>query len=221
MKTSTLYFIGLFIISSCQYDKTDKKPIWSYIKSNSDTKTFELTTDSSFAASIFVRQKAKQLNDTTWEFEFYWTRSDSIPINKSVERYSLNALELLEQCFYESDSVNQAIEVKAEIIGKKYFSLSDSIISCDFKYKFQTDPYLTMKIRTQFHHSFQLLDLLGEDNLDCLVITSKDQIILDYSDNRKDTTMFSNSRRIYTKGKGLIFFEQVGESQKFSYQLKD
>jgi hypothetical protein len=215
-----LFFMELTIFFSCQSGEGIKNPIWDYIKSPSDNRVFQLTTDSSFATRLFfIKQNSKLVNDTTWEFEFYWTRYDSLPIQKSIERYSTNTLELLEQSFFEPNSLIGASEVKAEITGKKYFSLVDSNNIYDFQYKFKTDPYLIMKIHTQFSHKFEQINTLGNDNLDCLVIISKDQITLEYSDKRKDTTMFENSRRVYAKGKGLIFFEQSAGRRKLAYKL--
>jgi hypothetical protein len=172
---------------------------------------------------LYIKQNLRLVNDTTSEFEYYWTRSDSLPIQKSVERYSTNTLELLEQSLYEPNSLNGALEVKAEIISNKKISLvnSNNIYIYDLLYKFQTDPYVIMKIHTQFSHKFEHIDILGKDNEDCFVLISMDRITLEYTDKRKDTTMFANSQRIYAKGKGLIFFEQGTEGMKYSYKLKE
>jgi hypothetical protein len=222
----TIYHILIIaILISCHSNKSDENSILDYIllKNRQDTtyREFQFKKDSTISR-IFIRQKAHKINDTIWQLEYNWRRSDSIPINKSIERYASNYIQFVSQSFYESsvDSESKVSEVKAEILGKNSFLLNELPGSIDLKYKFQSDPYLIAKVHSDFFHEFKSIDSLDYIGSDWLIVTSKDKMSLEYSDSRKDTTFISTFIRVYAKDRGLMFFMEQHANEKYLYRLK-
>jgi hypothetical protein len=219
-----LSLIALLFLVSCQSNRSEKRII-DYIKLDNNTENayreYEYKTDTT-VASVFIKQKVKQINDTLWEFEFNWMRSDSIPINKSIERYSINnSFQLIAQSYYYSrNSKNEPVELKSEIVNQKSFTKNSPQASFDLKFLFPEDKNKTIKMHSDIEYKFQSIDSLGAQGTDCMVLFTKARTTLDYSDARKDTTLFTEGISVSAKGEGLIMFWQTTNGKKVFYRLK-
>jgi hypothetical protein len=218
-----LFFISLTSLLSCQTKDENHPSIIDYIKypDSEHIREFQSKTDSSIL-KVFVQQDIIKLNDSILELNYIWKRSDSLLINNSHEKYYVNnSIEFISQSFYEIDSLNIPLEVKGAFLSEKKFSLDQSNPSIEVQYKFQTDSSLTMNLLTKFEYKFQKIDTLNLINTNCLIISTKDKITLNYTDERNDTTMLSSSIRVYGKEKGLILFKQETKDSKVTYRIKE
>lgn len=214
-----LFYIILFIFFvSCQSNQTEKN-ILDYIILKNNVKVFQSTIDSSALYSITITQNTVQINDTTYELEFIWTRFDSLPFNKSIERCSPSSVELIEASYYALDSSKRPVEIRPEIIEKKRFTLQGPNI-LDMRAKFKNDSNLTMLIHMELFYKFFKIDSLGLNGKDCMELKTKNKLTMDYSDNRRDTILFSENRGIYEKGNGVIYFESNNNGRNIAYKLK-
>jgi len=218
-----LSLIALLFLVSCQSNRSEKRII-DYIKWDNNTENayreYEYKTDTT-VASVFIKQKSKQINDTLWEFEFNWMRSDSIPINKSIERYSINnSFQLIAQSYYSRNSRNELVELKSELVNQKLVTKNSHQASFDLRFTFSDDKNKTMKMHSDIEYKFQTIDSLGPQGADCMVLYTKARTTLDYSDARKDTTLYTEGTSVSAKGEGLIMFWQTTNGKKVFYRLK-
>jgi hypothetical protein len=214
-----LTIISFVFILSCH--SPNEKLIYDYINFNNGTKEFRLTSDTN--VRFFVRQNSKQINDTIWEFEFYWTRSDSLPFNKSIERYTPNGVELLEHSFYGYDSITKkVVEINANITGKKKFSFSDPDNVFEFEYKPEFTRTGIIKINATYNFDFVKIDSFENDGADFLVLNLKSKINMEHFEHQSDTTFYTKGLAVYKKNKGLIYYQKSGRNGKLlAFKLKE
>ncbi len=216
----TLIIPIVFLLFSCQSTGIDKFSVIDYLVMHNESREFQSVNNSSML-DLTINQIAEQINDTLWEFEFNWVRSDLFPINKSIEKYSSNNYyEIVAQSYYELNADKKPLEIHAEIIGGRTFNLSSKNCIYDIRYNFQTDKYLTMIIHSENTINLEKIDTLSKNSV-FLVFSSKDRILLDYSDNRNDSTFFIENKRVYEKGNGLILFIQKNGSDTIIYRMKN
>lgn len=221
MKVKILLIPVMLFLENCQSPISNLHNInfIDYLDLQNNSKKFEELRDSEIQ-ELIMNQIVHQINDTLWEFEFKWLRIDSLPISKSVERYSnKDYYKMVSHSYYELDSNGKPLEVHAQNFGENTFKLNDEPVIYDLKYKFQTDPYLTMVIHSENEINHEKIDSLSKHTI-FLTNTSKDQFLLDYSDKRKDSTFFVENKRVYEKGKGLILLIQKHENATYIYRLK-
>ncbi len=186
---------------------------------NFNYREFQSYRDSSLT-KIFISQRWEQVNDSTWQFEYAWKNIDSLPINRSIERYTKNKVELVAQYIYEMDSANNPHEVSFNVENNKPCFISSEGCSFDAKAKFVIDSNFTMLVHTDIKYNFKLIETYPESERDCLVVTSSDRITFDFSDSRRDTVINSIGTRIYSKGLGLVYFSDNDGGNIYEFQLK-
>ena len=211
----------IFLLGSCQkvIHKSENINVIDFLDLQNNSKKYEQV-NASETQDLTINQSVSQINDTLWGFEFKWLRIDSLPISKSIERYSnKNYYEVISHSYYELDSNKKPLEVNAKILGKKTFQIDNEPLIYDLEYKFRTDPSLTMKIHSENEMKLEKIDTLSKNTI-FLTISSKDRFLLDYSDSKKDSTFMVENKRVYEKGKGLILFTQKQFNATYIYRLK-
>src|SRR5689334_6996453 len=127
------YFLKILLIAfaacimSCQRD--DKKNIVEYLKwpegENALREYVNYLSDSTMQR-IFVHQQYKEITPSGWEFEYAFTRIDSIPIMHDIERfYDNNDIEIAEYSLFEMDPEGKPLPIKAEIVSGKKQTLNN------------------------------------------------------------------------------------------------
>ncbi len=165
---------------------------------------------------IFISEISRQVNDNCWEFEYLFRRKDSIPIQKSIERYySNNEFELLQASVFELDSNNKPIEIKGEILNGKRMSLNEK--NSHFNIAFIFSSGQRIQYSCDLSHQIYFKDSL---NSNILILSSKNKILLSNIPSRNDTVLFTTSTRIFEKGKGLIQFSESSGTKAEFYNLK-
>ncbi len=224
MRTSFALLISILFLASCTEQKAEtKRSLLDYIlvpdAGLSSEREFIKNTDSTIAR-LFLSEKHKQINDSAWEFEFFWSNQDSILVSSSKEIYRPDGSTILSESFYELDSLQNTLEAVASFSGNRNFMLNKDVNPFRFQYTYRTEPPLTMKVESYWSSKFEQIDSLGVTGKDCLVITSNDRATVDYSGDKKDTTMSFTSIRIYSKGHGLIRFGTQNGSRLSWYKLR-
>ncbi len=222
MKYIFFFFIaGIFI--HCNPEKNSDSGIIDYLKwddvDNSNYREFRSYSDST-VTKIFISQQWEQIDDSTWQFEYAWKNIDSLPINRSIERYTKNKVELVAQYIYERDAAGNAHEVSFNLEGNKSCSLHSDGCSFDAKAIFLIDTNFIMSVHTDMKYDFKMIDSLPAEERDCMIVNSTDKITFDFSDNRRDTVITSIGTRIYSKGLGLIYFSDNDHGNITEFKLK-
>ena len=217
-----LYILVLFV--HCKPEKNTETGIIEYLKWDNDTnynyREFQSVSDSTLT-KIFIAQRWENIDDSTWQFEYTWRNIDSMPINKSIERYTPNRVELIAQYIYELGENNKIQEVAFDIGKNNSCVLNSGGCSFDASAKFVIDSTFQMQVHTDMIYTFKQIDSLPENKRDCLVVTSDDRISFNFSDSRRDTVITTKGIRIYSKGVGLIFFSDFDGTNKVTYTLKN
>ncbi len=146
-----------------------------------------------------------------------------MPIALETDRYTNNNLSLVAFSIFEMDSLSQPIEAKAAITKLIVSSQKNNSCSYEFKYSSKTDPYQILKTHNHFTLQFAKIDSLDLPSSDCLIISSKDTNTIEYTDvhsNTSNTTFYTTSSKIFSKGAGLVCFTQEDKNHKAVYQLK-
>lgn len=217
------YLLILVVFTSCMSNNNESEKHLDYLKNPindySIVREYRLENDT-IEASLFAQQYLEKISDSTFELKYIWKRSDSIPINKGVERhYSNNTGEFISQSFFEGDSINIFKEVKANVISKKRFILGGKKNVFVAQYRFKNDSNLIMTIHSESKYEFKNIDTLNVLTKKYLVAQSIDKTILEYSDVRGDITINSIGIRYYEKGKGLVLFIQDDGTSRVVYKL--
>jgi hypothetical protein len=178
---------------------------------------FDLINDTS-SSRYFCQQKARKISDSICEIEFVFFKADSSLIQKSVERYSMNnTYQLMEQSLFIRDSTGNMNEKKAIFINSKPISVNDSAGIVEMLFRPYLDTSIELRIKQTLKPSFQIIDSLGENSSDCLVMQNLIEGTYHYNGLRKDTTVTGVSLGIYSKGAGLVLFGQgpIGKMKYF------
>ncbi|NQX97407.1 MAG: hypothetical protein HRT73_05945 [Flavobacteriales bacterium] len=214
----------LIAAAGCGEGKKDSHPvILDYIKWNTETnvvyREYQSRTDTTIE-KVFISQFVKEIDDSTWDVQFSWIRDDSLPINRGIERYrSDNTVEIIEQSYFELDSLNNPIEVKAQIMGNNIFTLNKPDASVKLLYQFASDTSLTMLLSFLNNYTIGEFDSLDVKCQDCLILQATNKTELKYSDERQNTINHSESLGVFHKGKGLILFISKDKSDCKVYRL--
>lgn len=215
-----LSILTLFI--QCKFEKNTETGIIEYMKWDNDTnynfREYQSITDSSIT-KIFITQRWESINDSTWEFEYLWTNIDSLPINKSVERYTENMVEVMGQYIYEIDSLGNSVELPIDFGNSAKWPISEEVSSINASVHFKLDTAVSMYVQNNLMYEYKLIDTMPQNEQDCLVITYSDKTSFVFSDARKDTIINTVGKRIYAKGLGLIYFSDDIGTQKIEYKL--
>jgi len=167
---------------------------------------------------IFVSQNIKHLANEATDLEYVMKTVDAVPMNKGIERYYPdNQIELISQSLFELDSQDKPVEIKAQIIKGGRKSIADTSIDYELLYKFKVDSACTLHLNVRLTFNLQFIDSL---KLECLFVTSREKLFLNFNDSRHDTTLLGESSRLYAKGKGLLYFEIGNTREKEIYRLK-
>ena len=216
-----IFILGVFC--HCKPEKNNETGIIEYLKWDNDTnynyREFQSYTDSTLT-KIFISQQWKQVDDSTWQFEYAWKNVDSLPINRSIERYTKNKVELVAQYIYEMDSAKNAHEVSFNVENNNPCFINSQGCSFDGKAKFVIDSSFTMTVHTDIKYDFRMIETFPESERDCLVVTSSDRISFDFTDSRRDTVINSIGTRIYSKGLGLVYFSDNDGENNYEFKLK-
>ena len=216
-----LCILGLFV--NCNADKNAETGIIEYMKwdntANYNYREFRSYSDS-MVTRIFISQRWEQVDDSTWQFEYAWKNIDSLPINRSIERYTKNKVELVAQYIYEMDAEGKPHEVSFNVEDNKPCYINSEGCSFDAMAIFLIDTNFTMSVHTDMKYDFKMIDSLPEAERDCLIVSSSDKITFDFSDHRRDTIITSVGTRIYSKGLGLIYFSDNDHGKITEYKLK-
>jgi hypothetical protein len=210
----------VIVLASCNLGHREVMLDYFQCVNDGKQKVFEFKTDSTIS-KMLLNQKCLQINDSVWEFEFVFLRSDSLPMLKSKERHSVNNThEFVQQSMYSRNSSNKVIEIKGKAAGDAKFFLDQPNQNIFYKCYFIIDSNLIMRIKYQFSFNYQVIDSLSEAS-PCLVIYSKESTYLDYLNNRKDTTIYTEGIRVFVKNKGVVLFGRFQKDKKELYKLKE
>ncbi len=208
--------------ASCQGDKAEPYLLSDYVKwTNVDSDSIRIYQPKNEGpeSSILLRQQIRALSDTVTEFEFTWLRPDSLPINRSVERYSrTNRIEFVKQSFFEIGRFKEVNEIEAEFLNKRIYQTSDTNHAFEALFTFEADKDVTMSVKAILRYELQQIDSLDASGKDCLVLTSNESIKLTFPDDRSDTTIQAISKRYFVLGQGLVKFNQQDANEFVEYQ---
>jgi hypothetical protein len=172
-------------------------------------------------AKLYLMQEVNSIEDTAYQMTYTWLRGDSVPMNRSVERYSKNNwLEFVEQAFFEPTPNGEIREIKAQLDGKSKFAYDDPELSATVFYAFYNDPNATMDFISNMKYSLEKIPELDPNN-DCLVLSSNELAKMYFRDDRENTEQRSYSRLTYTKNKGLVRIFQSNDESQIEYNITE
>jgi hypothetical protein len=170
-------------------------------------------------ALLFLMQEVNSMEDTVYQMTYTWLRGDSVPMNRSVERYSKNNwLEFVGQAFFEPAPNGEIREIKAQLDGKSKFAYDDPELSATVFYAFYNDPSATMDFISSMKYTLERIPALDPVN-DCLVLSSDEVAKMYFKDERENTEQNSFSRLTYVKNKGLVRIFQSNEDSEIEYNI--
>lgn len=146
-------------------------------------------------------------------------RSDSLPVNRSIERYTNSGkFEMVEHAFFETDSAESVKEVLGHFVSQNSYSDLSQPLVIKVEYKFRSDTSLTITRIDSLKFVFNQVD--GSDE-DCLIAETSGRTIYHYSGSRSATTIDGKSKRVFKKGVGLIRFSELLGEKEFVFELGD
>ena len=219
----SLLLVGMFFCA-CSSVKKPKESFIDYMiwtNNNGDFREYVYKNDSSMMR-IFIRQTPMKITDDTWEMLFEMKRADSIPISKSVERYSdKDYYELISSSMFSMDSSNSIFEIKGAVSGDGKIALSDKENETQVTFRLNNIDTTDLHIKVHLDHKFETMDSLGTPGEKYMVLQMKSTYHLTSVAKSVDTTYTGNEFHIYQKNKGLIFFGQKINGEKIFFRLKE
>lgn len=218
-----LAIIPIILFASCAQKQADWQ-ITDFIQQpvrENVYRTFHYSSDTT-KTIVYLKQDETRINDSIWEFTTVWLNVDSLPINSGVERYTRsNRVQLIKQSYFEQIGPDRVVEIKGEIDGQQYLPIINEPQTFIIHFNSLVDTLVKLTISATVHA--QLIESSDEiiTTGKLLEVQSQETTAIDFLDNRRDTVLYSKSKKIYEQGKGLVYFEVIGGQEKAIYKVID
>lgn len=167
---------------------------------------------------VYFSQQYQLINNSIAEFSTMWLNADSLPINAVVERYDeQNRVQMVKQSYFEQIGPESVVEIKGKLDSISFKSILNNAQTFDINFRPVVDSTVTLRIKADVVAKFIKEDTKEKEQL--LEITSKESTQIDFTDARKDTILITSTRKVFSKTKGLIYFEVQSNNEKSLYKL--
>jgi hypothetical protein len=185
-------------------------------KDTSATKEFTCYITDSTIKRLFLNQAEANAIDTNILSYVFFDKKDR-SVSSGIVYYSdNNEIQVIANSMYVADSLNSTIEIKGKLLKGGKQKLGNEAAKYILNYKFIKDSSISFNVETEIKAREIYIDSLKTKGL---VINSIDKSSFDYSDNRKDTSIVSETILTYSKGRGLIKLEHINGGNSITYIL--
>ncbi len=169
---------------------------------------------------VYLEQQSTLLNGSTWQFSTLWLNADSLPINAGVERYDeQNRVQMVKQSYFEQIGPESVLEIKGEFDTTAVRPILNKTQSFNINFKPIVDSTVTMKIKADVTATFITIKNAQGESERLLEIMSYESTYIDFIDTRRDTTISTSTRKVFSKSKGLLYFEVKNNNETSTYKL--
>ncbi|MCD2259133.1 hypothetical protein [Psychroserpens luteolus] len=191
-------------------DCEDKDIIKYFVNPDLDKTNYRLfESKNTILPKVLFKQIIKKNTDSDGiNMEYYFMTPDSIPYYGGIENISFDTVKILEQYIYLDNRKIKAHKITGEI-WKPYLEAPKTITN-EF---FDKESGLGIKSISQTFVSFK--DTL---NTKSFMIEFKSKAIM-YRDGEKFNEIYSNTKRLYLKNKGLVYYKETVDNEDSDYYL--
>jgi len=220
MKTIMIILICVLLAGCTQ--QREQLHIYDFIKGETNTDYYRkyIYTDDSIETIAYLLQQSTALKGSWWEFSTMWLNGDSLPINSGVERYDeQNNVQIIRQSYYEQIGPESVLEIKGSFDSTAIRPILNKTQTFIFNFKSIVDSTITLKIKADVSAKFINDINVADASEKLLEIMSYESTYIDFSDTRRDTTFATSTRKVFSKAKGLIYFEVKSNNETLTYKL--
>jgi hypothetical protein len=220
MKYGLIIFVCVLLVACKQ--KPETLHIADFIKGEINTNSlrkYQHINDTTVTV-VYLNQQSTMLNGSTWQFSTMWLNADSLPINAGVERYDeQNNVQMIKQSYFEQIGPESVLEIKGEFDTTIVSPILNNTQTFNINFKPIVDSMVIMKIKADVTATFISEKNKSGEPEKYLEMMSYESTYIDFLDSRRDTTIETSTRKVFSKAKGLIYFEVKSNNETSTYKL--